>query len=756
MNKYFQSKNMKKFLIIALQCVFLLSLSQAQTTQQLRDSAIQFLAMPRETGELFAFTGAAPTFSSGTPFNDLEFTIFDTDYMEGETHGFDQFMPVDPADDFPGSDRVKLVRCVSNVDLDKNYNGAKGDRVILGTHEIAVPFFLRGADGVDNDFAVIQNFDFKRGFIQLKGIDTDYQLLYFTLADGVKTEGYYLFYTKNNAIDLVAFIFPCWDLGATISGNPPMSPLELCHGDSTLSLSNQDHFRFAQPISTTLAVPNGITQFGSNGKEVVGALTVDYQGNTYFGGLTDGNMDGQTDAPNEIFIRRINVDGSTAWTTELATKEGTLLIDATTDNTYLYAAGRTLGALQGFTNAGRWDGFLLKIRLDNGQIVATNQWGNAGIDGYGNIILDDTGNLYISGQGSPEGPASTDDKYLFAKHKSEDLSNIWRVIEAPMATGFLASAEAWGGLSYIAGSTPGDGKVVAGGWYITQGGANGFLAVYNNLNSSIGTRQYTTTVASAGIKADWVLDNVVDSDGNIYAAGFTTGNLQGTALGDGDAYIVKYSPTLTNPQFVQIGTNKADCFRKLDIDQQNGHLYALAYTYGNYATSNYQGTNEDNTQVSGDILVQKFDLNLNKLAAHQFGTPHEERALSFLKDSILYVGGMTEGALTGSNAGSFDGFLVALKTTDLTIVKPTFTVVQSPDFSGFKVYPNPTTGFLRVENQYSAAVSLGLFDITGRQIMEKNLGLGDNELDLGVLISGVYFLTFTDWNGTNVVKVVKD
>jgi hypothetical protein len=39
--------------------------------------------------------------------------------------------------------------------------------------------------------------------------------------------------------------------------------------------------------------------------------------------------------------------------------------------------------LPGFTNAGRWDGILLKLNLSDGQIVATNQWGNAGIDGYG-------------------------------------------------------------------------------------------------------------------------------------------------------------------------------------------------------------------------------------------------------------------------------------------------------------------------------------------------------------------------------------
>lgn len=748
---------MKKCISILVFCLFS-GFLMAQTVQQLRDSAARFAPMPRETGQLFAFNGSA-TFSSGTPFNDLEFTIFDTDYMEGETHGFDVFMPVDPADAFPGANKVKLVRCVGNVDLDFSYGGAKGDRIILGTSEIAVPFFLRSSDRIDNDYAVIQNFDYNNGYIQLKGQATDYRLQYFKLTDSVRTEGYYLFYTKDNTIDLVAFIFPCGDLGASISGNAPRNPLALCANNdstSTLSLTNPKHFRYAKPLSTTVATTNGIAQFGSNGKEVVGALTVDYQGNAYISGLTDGNIDGRTDAANEIFMSRINPNGTVAWTTELATAEGTLLIDATSDSNFLYVAGRTLGALPGFTNAGRWDGILLKLRLDNGQIVATNQWGNAGIDGYGNIILDDAGNLFISGQGSPDGPASTDDKYLFAKHRKADLSNVWRVIEAPTTTGFVASAELWGGLSYIPSATAGDGKVVVGGWYITNSGANGFLGVYNNLNAAIATRQHSVIVASQGTRADWVLDNAVDKDGNIYAVGFTTGNLGGAPLGDGDGYIVKYSPTLTNPVFVQVGTPKADCLRKLDIDKVNNRLYALGYTYGNYTTPTYQGVNADNTLETGDILVQKFDLNLNKLEARQFGTPHEDRGLSYLKDSVFYVGGMTEGTMVGPNSGSFDGFLVALKTSDLSIQKPKTTATTAAQSSNIKVYPNPTSVFLTVDNPEMNAVNYTLFSITGQKMSGGILANGTTLLDVNAYATGVYFIHLTSNKWSKTLKFVKN
>jgi Secretion system C-terminal sorting domain len=734
------------------------SLLNAQTVQQLRDSASRFPIMPHETAGLVPFVGGIPTFSSGTPFNDIEFTIFDTDYMEGETHGYDLFMPVDPADAFPGANKVKLIGCVSNVDLDLNYGGAKGDRVILGTHEISVPFFLRGTDGIDNDYLVIQNFDYTNGHIQLKGQASDYSLNYFKLSDGVKTEGHYLFYTKNNAIDLIAFIYPCGDLGKTVGGTAPRNPLALCsNNDSTsvLSLTNTNHFKYAQPLSTTLAVQNGIAQFGSKGKEVVGALAVDYKGYAYVCGLTDGNIDNRTDAPNEVFISKVNSNGTVEWTSEYASAEGTLIIDAVADSTFLYAAGRTLGGFQGATNAGKWDGILLKIRLDNGELVAKNQWGNSGIDGYGNIILDDAGNLFISGQGSPDvasgGAGGTDDKYFFGKHRKSDLSNVWRVIEPPTTTGLVASAELWGGLSYIPSATPGDGKVVVGGWYITTTGANGFLGVYDNLNTTIATRRNSVIIASPGIKADWVLDNAVDKDGNIYAVGFTTGNLGGAPLGDGDAYIVKYAPDLTNPKFVQIGTNKADAFRKLDIDKNKGILYALGYTYGNY-----QGNNADNTQLTGDVFVQKFDLNLNKLEAKQFGTPHEDRALCALKDSTLYVGGMTEASLVSASLGSFDAFVMALKTSDLSVVKPRLTSIKSVNITNFKVYPNLTSGFLTVENPEINAVNYALYSMTGQKIQTGIFTEGSHFLDLSALSNGVYLLSFTDSLGTKMVKVIKN
>jgi hypothetical protein len=628
----------------------------------LLSAARAFPAMPRDTVELLQRRGGTSvTFSSGTPYNDLEYTAFDTDYMEGETHGFDTFLPVDPSRSVPGENEIKLINAVSNVNLDTSYAGQRGDRIILGTSEIPVPFFLRGADGADNDFVVITNFDYSNGFIQLRGAPSDYGLLSCTIADGCASDGYYLFHTATAQPDLIAFIARCDALAATISENLPRNPLALCNASRQLSLNDSAQFRYAAPVLSTPALAANVVQFGGNGREIVGGMATDPRGNTYVVGATDSNLDGQTGGDNEIFVTRINADGTTAWVRELALANGSLLIDATADDNYVYAVGRTLSALPGFANAGRWDGIIVKIRTSDGSIAAMTQFGNEGLDGFGNVTLDDAGNLFVSGAGSPPGPASTDPNHLVAKYRASDLTRIWTQIVPPNATGQIFVSEAWGGLTYVPGAMPGDGRLVAGGWFMSAGGANGFLEVWEDLNTSSPSRTASAVIASSNNQADWVLDNVVDANGNIYAVGFTTGSLAGAARGAGDAYIVRYDSNLANPLFVQVGTAQSENFRRLQIDTA-GNLYAVGYSYGDYARANANGMRE-----TGDIILQKFDRNLNLLAALQFGTPQEERGFLDLNGSTLTIGGMTEAALGRSSAGSFDAFIARVDSATMQL-----------------------------------------------------------------------------------------
>ena len=655
---------MKKYLLLLI--LFLLPLNlQAATIEELKDYAATFPEMPRDNIDLLPYMDrpATFTFASGTPFNDVEYTVFDTDYMDGETAGFDLFYPVDPDKADPGADKVKLIRCVSNVDLSLVYGAQRGARIILGTAAHDRPFFTRGDDDVDNDYLVIQNYDYARGFIQLKGAASDYALVYCTLSDGCATEGYYLFYTKNDQLDLIAFIYPCWDVVSGIGGGTIKDPTGLCNPDESLSLNNPVHFKYAEPVPASPAISEGGVQFGSAGKEIAHGITTDSKGNIYVIGNTDGNLDGGSDPDNEMFIAKYNRRGILRWVTEVGTENGALLFDAVTDNDYLYAAGRTFGALPGFTNQGKWDAIIIKVRLDDGTIVATNQWGHSGIDGYGNITLDDAGHLYLSGAGSPVGDGSSDESHLVAKHSAADLQNIWWVLDGSPTNSAFAT-EAWGGITYVPGQTAGNGSLVVAGWYMAPGGSDSFVSLYENLDQASPTRIASETIKSAGTKSDWILDNAVDSQGNIYVAGYTTGDLGGAHMGDGDMFVAKFDPDLRNPVYAQWGTPQSDQFRKLVVDE-NDRLYAVGYTYGDFA-----GANADPSGLSGDIVIQKFNSNLVQTQAVQLGTALEERGYIYWANDTIYLTGMTEGSLTGANLGAFDGFILTLSDDDFSVVAP--------------------------------------------------------------------------------------
>lgn len=729
---------MKSTGIVLIQ-LFLWITAYGQTEEDLKQAAAAFPPMPRGTAGMSEYASGLPTFSSGAPFNDLEFTLLDTDYMDGENSGGDAFMPVDPSHEYPGGNKVKYVRCILNTDLNEAYGSANADRIILGTAEIAHPFFRKGSDGLDNDYAVIQHLDFEVGYIQLKGIPEDYDLIYCTEADGCETEGWYLFYTADGGIDLIAFIYPCWDIEPSVSGNPPNSLNPICNSDSLLSLTNPNHFKYAQLISTSEVVADGIAQYGSSGKEIVSGITVDREGYIYLFGCSDGNLDGQTKADNEIFVTKLHPDGEVVWVTEIPMAEGTILKDANTDNQFLYACGRTLGNLPGFSNAGRWDGFLIKLDLATGDIVATNQWGNPGIDGYGNLAQDDAGNIFVSAQGSPSGPATNDEFYLVAKHRKADLSNVWRALNAPNVSGFKASAEAWGGLTFVPSGIPGEGRLITGGWYFGPRGANAFVSVYENLNSSSPSRPQSIIIDTPGTAADWVLDNVVDKNGNIYVAGFTTGNMGSSPLGEGDAYIIKYSPQLTNPIIRQFGTTKSDLIRKLAIDD-DGIIYAVGYTYGNYV-----GANQDPENRTGDILIQKFDNSLNYLEANQIGTPHEDRAFLEMKYNNLYIGGITEGVIKRASQGSFDAFAFSLDPRSLTVTKAGLVqVVTSLSEVGLEkslaLYPNPSSDYLYLDFRDSSRDSYEIFSADGKRVLSGDLSTSQAQISVHDLQPGIYVI----------------
>ncbi len=68
-------------------------------------------------------------------------------------------------------------------------------------------------------------------------------------------------------------------------------------------------------------------------------------------------------------------------------------------------------------------------------------------------------------------------------------------------------------------------------------------------------------------------------------------------------------------------------------------------------------------------------------------------------------------------------------------------------------YPNPTNGKLTITNS-AKAESMGLYDLTGRVVMQLNPNAGEQTIDLGGLIAGIYFLNAQSAEGISTKKVI--
>ena len=73
--------------------------------------------------------------------------------------------------------------------------------------------------------------------------------------------------------------------------------------------------------------------------------------------------------------------------------------------------------------------------------------------------------------------------------------------------------------------------------------------------------------------------------------------------------------------------------------------------------------------------------------------------------------------------------------------------------NGFSVYPNPTaTGFVNITSTNSDAISVIVYDILGKQVI--NSALNNNRLNVSTLNTGVYILKISQNNATVTKKLV--
>jgi len=84
--------------------------------------------------------------------------------------------------------------------------------------------------------------------------------------------------------------------------------------------------------------------------------------NIYVTGHTSRGLDGNTNSgSSDIFLVKYNQSGTKQWTKQLGTSSNDFGNGVTTDSSgYIYVTGYTFGELDGNTNSGNYDIFLVK------------------------------------------------------------------------------------------------------------------------------------------------------------------------------------------------------------------------------------------------------------------------------------------------------------------------------------------------------------------------------------------------------------
>jgi hypothetical protein len=256
----------------------------------------------------------------------------------------------------------------------------------------------------------------------------------------------------------------------------------------------------------------------------------------------------------------------------------------------VFVAGNTSGGLDGNTLTGTWDFFLTKY--DNSGVKQyTKQMGVAGQTTNGrSVAIDSTGNVFV--------------------------------------TGFTN-----GGL---------DGNMLTGTWDF-------FLTKYDNS----GVKQYTKQMGVAG-QTTYGRSVAIDSTGNVFVAGYTSGGLDGNTLtGTWDFFLTKYDNSGVKQYTKQMGAAGQFAAGTSVATDTSGNVFVAGITTG--------GLDGNTLTGSDDSFVTKYDNSGVKQYTKQMGVAGQStQGYSVATDASgnVFVAGNTSGGLDGNTlTGSDDSFV---------------------------------------------------------------------------------------------------
>lgn len=315
-------------------------------------------------------------------------------------------------------------------------------------------------------------------------------------------------------------------------------------------------------------------QSGTEREEEFGEVATDGKGNIYVLGMTYGNWFGKNAGKRDVILIKFSPAGESVWGKQFGTNGDEVPLSIAVDNQdCVYVVGGTRGSLLG-QNSGLFDAFVVKFDAD-GNALWGRQLGTPYGDNALGVAVDHQRNVYVAGEtigdlfGKREGQKSIEDGFIVKfSHdgymlwgKQFSLGETDRIIDTIGINN--------GGSAYVLGCV------------ITKEGvlSNVFIAKYDFEGNQQWFRQLSAE------KREGLRNVAVDGEGNIYAVGYTQGSSFGDNLGMLDIIVAKYSTTGELVWGKQFGTDKYEVGCGIIVDSQ-GNVYIAGWTDGSFFTTN--------------------------------------------------------------------------------------------------------------------------------------------------------------------------
>jgi hypothetical protein len=376
----------------------------------------------------------------------------------------------------------------------------------------------------------------------------------------------------------------------------------------------------------TCGTPSPYRWFRSLSSDRFAALTADADGSIYAAGYSNQKY------AIGSFAYKFDATGASEWQHDVPAGYAYVNAIALDTSGYVYSGGATspfgsAGYVAKWDVAGAkmWDGIFNSPAKDNVQAVAFDSAGNVYLAGatYGELLFPNPGGAdgvvrKYDSQGVEQWTRQ------FSCSDSGDVNAFAIVIDDS-------------GSVYVAGNTSGTLDSA------NAGGTDLFLTKYDAAGTPLWTRQFGTS----GYEAVSAL--TMASDGSVLLAGFTSGSLVGTNAGDIDAFLGKYSADGALQWINQFGTVAADQGNAVAVDS-TGNIYVAGTTSGALNGPNAGQADAFVRKFLADGTAQWTE----QFGSSDTETV---RAVAADHSGNVYVAGSSYGSLDGTNAGSDDAFV---------------------------------------------------------------------------------------------------